>query len=203
MTRDLVFASSNPNKINEIKALISDQFRILGLQDLGIRDDIPETGSTLPENALLKAQYVSDWLRKRDRDMPVFADDSGLEVMALNGAPGVYSARYAGTAKDDKANNRKLLFDMQNTSKRQARFVTVVALLVNQKKYFFEGEVKGTIAYEPRGASGFGYDPLFIPRGYRSTFAELGPEVKNSISHRSRAIHKLITFLKIYYGIQP
>jgi XTP/dITP diphosphohydrolase len=127
--------------------------------------------------------------------MAVFADDSGLEVEALNGAPGVYSARYAGVPKDDQKNNQKLLTDLRQATNRKARFVTVITLLINGQVHYFEGEVSGTITHEARGKTGFGYDPLFIPTGYRSTFAELGPEVKNSISHRAAAVSSLIRFL--------
>lgn len=192
----LVFASANVNKIREINALVPKTFEVIGLADIGITEEIPEPGDTIRENSLLKAEYVRNFLRDKGRQLPVFADDSGLEVQALNGAPGVYSARYAGIPKSDEANNKKLLKELQAVTSRQARFVTVITLLMNDTVHYFEGEVKGTIAYEPRGNNGFGYDPLFIPQGYRSTFAELDPSTKNSISHRGRAVNQLARFLE-------
>lgn len=192
---EIVFASANQNKIKEISAVMGNRYGILGLKDIGITEEIPEPGATIKENSLLKAQYVADVLKKQGRNIPVFADDSGLEVEALGGAPGVFSARYAGSPKSDGANNQKLLHEMKQITKRQARFVTVITLIQNGQTHYFEGEVKGSLAYEVRGTTGFGYDPLFIPQGYRSTFAELGAEVKNTISHRALAINKLIGFL--------
>ena len=192
---ELVFASSNQNKIREINALLGKSYTILGLADIGVMEEIPEPGSTIKENSFLKAQYVTDYLKKQGKNVPVFADDSGLEVEALNNEPGVYSARYAGTPKDDEANNAKLLKALQNVTKRNARFVTVITLITNGELHYFEGEVKGTISYEGRGTNGFGYDPLFIPQGYRSTFADLSAEVKNGISHRGKAVKLLVNFL--------
>jgi XTP/dITP diphosphohydrolase len=193
---DLVFASANKNKIAEIRAMLPDTYNLLGSGDIGISREIPETGTTIKENSLLKAKYVSAFLINQGKNAMVFADDSGLEVEALKGAPGVYSARYAGEPKDDVANNRKLLSELKSFTKRQARFVTVITLIDEAGSiHYFEGEIKGTIAHESRGTSGFGYDPLFIPRGYRSTFAELGPEIKNTISHRGIAVGKLIAYL--------
>lgn len=196
----IVFASANTNKVQEINALIGNQYTILGLSDIGITWEIPEPGDTIKENACLKAQYVAEFLKKQGRNLTVFADDSGLEVNMLNGAPGVHSARYAATPKNDEANNQKLLHELRNITKRKARFVTVIALIQDETAQFFEGEINGTIAYQCRGTNGFGYDPLFIPRGYRSTFAELGPEVKNTISHRALAIKKLLHFLETGTG---
>lgn len=193
---ELVFASSNQNKISEISALIGESHTIIGLRDIGLHEEIPEPGTTIEENSFLKAKYVVEYLERQGKNFSVFADDSGLEVEALNGEPGVYSARYAGVPKDDKANNTKLLKALQNVTKRNARFITVITLISAGKVHYFEGEVKGTISYQERGSNGFGYDPLFIPQGYRSTFAELSAEVKNSISHRGRAIRQLIDFLK-------
>jgi len=193
---DLIFASGNAHKIKEIGAMLPNNFQLKSMKDVGIFEEIPETGTTLSENAELKARYVYELLKSKGVEAFVLADDSGIEVSALNGAPGVFSARYAGEPKNDTANNRKLLFELQNTTKREARFVTVLSLILNGKRYTFEGEVKGTIAYEARGRQGFGYDPLFIPRGFRSTFAELGEELKNSISHRAEALKKLLAFLK-------
>jgi XTP/dITP diphosphohydrolase len=195
----LIFASSNQNKIREINSLMSGTHTVLGLKDIGITEEIPEPGATIKENSFLKAEYVSKFLSGKTKTMPVFADDSGLEVEALNHAPGVYSARYAGVPKNVEANNQKLLRELNNITNRKARFVTVITLIMNNEVHYFEGEVKGTITYEPRGSNGFGYDPLFVPQGYRSTFAELSPEVKNSISHRGMAVRKLIDYLlKIY-----
>lgn len=192
---ELLFASSNPHKLEEIRRLLPERFALLSLKDAGIHEDIPETGETLAENAMLKALYAQRVLAAKGRHLAVFADDSGLEVNALNGAPGVYSARFAGVPKNDSANNRKLLEELEKQTKREARFVTVIALLLGNERFSFEGEIRGTIAYAGRGEQGFGYDPLFIPRGYRSTFAELGPEVKNRISHRAEAVKKLLDFL--------
>jgi XTP/dITP diphosphohydrolase len=191
----LVFASSNKNKIKEIKALLPQPIHLLGLEEVGIHTEIPETGLTIKENSLIKANYVSNFLQESGKEKAVFADDSGLEVTALNNQPGVYSARYAGVPKNDVANNQKLLQELSSISKRNARFVTVITLLINNQIHYFEGEIKGTIAYEARGDNGFGYDPLFIPQGYRSTFAELSAETKNTISHRGIATKKLVAFL--------
>lgn len=192
----LIFASANKNKINEIKTLLPQEFDLLGLEDIGITNEIPETGTTIKQNALLKAQYVLDFLNEKKQNFSVFSDDSGLEVLSLNNSPGVYSARYAGIPKNDEANNKKLLEELKLVTNRKARFVTVITLIINGDIHYFEGEVNGTISYEARGKTGFGYDPLFIPQGYRSTFAELGAEVKNAISHRANAVNLLIDFLK-------
>jgi XTP/dITP diphosphohydrolase len=193
---DIVFASSNKNKISEIKTMLPASIKLLGLSDIGITEEIPEPGTSIKENSFLKAKHVVDFLKTQDKHFSVFADDSGLEVEALNNAPGVYSARYAGIPKNDAANSLKVLSELQTITKRNARFVTVITLILNGEVHYFEGEIKGTIAYEARGSSGFGYDPLFIAQGYRSTFAELGMEVKNSISHRSIAVSKLVKFLE-------
>ena len=192
----LIFASANKNKINEIKTLLPQEFDLLGLEDIGITNDIPETGTTIKQNSLLKAQYVLNFLKEKKQNFSVFSDDSGLEVLSLNNSPGVYSARYAGVPKNDEANNKKLLEELKLVTNRKARFVTIITLIINGDIHYFEGEVKGTISYEARGKTGFGYDPLFIPQGYRSTFAELGAEVKNSISHRANAVNLLIDFFK-------
>jgi XTP/dITP diphosphohydrolase len=191
----LIFASSNKNKIKEVGDILPKDFTILGLHDIGIITDIPEPGSTIKENSFLKADFVRKFLADKNRVIPLFADDSGLEVSALNGAPGVYSARYAGEPKNDENNNIKLLKELNRTTSRQARFVTVITLILKDEVFYFEGEIKGTIAYEPRGKNGFGYDPLFIPQGYRSTFAELDKDLKNTISHRALAVKKLVSFL--------
>jgi len=190
----IIFASANKNKIKEIKALLPESFELLGLADIGTTEDIPEPGTSIKENSFLKAQYVLDFLKNKNEIVAVFADDSGLEVDALNSAPGVYSARYAGVPKNDTNNNKKLLEELKLVTDRKARFVTVITLIINGDVHYFEGEIKGTIAFEGRGMNGFGYDPLFIPQGYRSTFAELDAEVKNTISHRANAVKKLIAF---------
>lgn len=194
----LVFASSNPHKIDEIKALLPKHIQLLGLKDIGFQSEIPETADTIEGNAALKAGCIYNYLKNNPAYHHVYgviADDSGLEVEALGNKPGVYSARFAGEPKNDDANNQKLLKELQNITSRQARFKTVICLTTKGNTICFEGLVRGTIAYEPRGGSGFGYDPLFIPQGYRSTFAELGAEIKNSISHRANAVKKLLLHL--------
>lgn len=192
----LVFASANAHKIKEINALLPTGYTLFGLTDVGINYEIPEPGATIRENSFLKANHVLNTLKQQEKgSLAVFADDSGLEVETLHGAPGVYSARYAGTPKDDRNNNKKLLRELRHATNRKARFVTCITLLMNEQVHYFEGEVTGTIAFEERGTAGFGYDPLFIPTGYRSTFAELGAEVKNAISHRARAVKLLTDFL--------
>ena len=166
-----------------------DDFRILGLTDLNITEDIPEEAETLEENAMFKARFVHE-----RTGMNVFADDTGLEVSALGGAPGVYSARYAGEAKSFDDNIDKLLREMGSASERSARFRTVIALILDGKEYLFEGIVEGEIIRERRGTGGFGYDPVFIASGYDRTFAEIPLEEKNSISHRARAMKQLLDF---------
>lgn len=192
---NLVLASANTHKVEEIKALLPAGFSLITMKQAGINEDIPETGTTIAANSQLKAEYVYQKLKHVYADLAVIADDSGLEVEALNGAPGVYSARYAGEPKNDDANNKKLMLELTTQSNRKARFVTVITLITENKVKQFEGEVTGTIAFEPRGTTGFGYDPLFIPTGYRSTFAELGAEIKNGISHRSAAVKLLVGYL--------
>jgi len=187
---ELVFATNNKHKIREISALLNDDFRILGLTDLNITEDIPEEAETLEENAMFKARFVLE-----RTGMNVFADDTGLEVSALGGAPGVYSARYAGEAKSFDDNIDKLLREMGSASERSARFRTVIALILDGKEYLFEGVVEGEIIRERRGTGGFGYDPVFIASGYDLTFAEIPLEEKNSISHRARAMKQLLAFL--------
>jgi XTP/dITP diphosphohydrolase len=189
----LLFASANKNKISEIKAMLPAGFDLKGLADAGIVEEIPEPGETLRENSLLKAKYVSDKIN--DPETGIFADDSGLEVDALNGAPGVHSAYYSGLPKNDSANIKKLLFDLRNSTNRKAKFVTVITFILKGKVTVFEGEIAGTIAFEPRGTNGFGYDPVFVPQGSRSTFAQLPAEEKNAMSHRHQAVKKLISFL--------
>lgn len=196
---NLLFASSNQNKIKEVQALMPEGIRLYGLKDIAFTDDIAETEKTIEGNAKLKAEFIFNYLKNKPASIPidaVFADDSGLEVDALNGEPGVYSARYAGEPKNDENNNKKLLSELKNITKRNGQFKTVIAYTNNSQTQLFEGIIRGTIAYEPRGDKGFGYDPLFIPQGYRSTFAELDMETKNTISHRAQAVNKLIAFLK-------
>ena len=187
---ELVFATNNKHKIREISDLLDGNFRILGLADLGITEDIPEEAETLEENALFKARYVHE-----KTGLSVFADDTGLEVTALGGAPGVYSARYAGESKSFDDNIEKLLREMRNATDRSARFRTVIALILDGSEYLFEGTVEGEIIRERRGVGGFGYDPVFIATGSDRTFAEIPLSEKNLISHRAKAMRKLIEFL--------
>lgn len=187
----IVFASNNQNKIKEIQLLIGDQFEILSLKDINCDVDIPETASTIEGNAILKANYVT-----KNYGYPCFADDSGLEVDYLNGAPGVHSARYAGEEKDDNKNMEKLLVELSNRTNRKANFKTVIALNINNKQHLFTGIINGEIINDRRGTQGFGYDPIFIPKGYTTTFAEMSMEEKSTISHRGKAVKQLIEFLK-------
>jgi XTP/dITP diphosphohydrolase len=189
----IVFATNNENKLREINHILGDSFKLLSLRDLKIEDDIPENEPTLEGNALHKARYVHDILK-----MNVFADDTGLEVEALDGIPGVHSARFAGEAKDSNANIDKLLALMAGTSNRKARFRTVIALIMDGNEQLFEGIVEGNIICEKRGKEGFGYDPVFIPEGKEKTFAEMPLNEKNLISHRARAFEKLKEFLLKY-----
>jgi len=197
---NFLFASSNKNKIKEVQALMPAHIKLFGLSDINFTQEIAETAATIEGNAKLKAEFIWNYLNEHPSEIKidaVFADDSGLEVETLNWAPGVYSARYAGEPKNDEANNKKLLEELKQQTKRNAQFKTVIAF-VNKNAYKeFEGIIKGTMAYEPRGNSGFGYDPLFIPQGYRSTFAELDFETKNSISHRAIAVKKLVEYLNL------
>ncbi|MDR0871986.1 MAG: non-canonical purine NTP diphosphatase [Prevotellaceae bacterium] len=187
----LVFATNNAHKLHEVSALLQENVQLLSLNDINCHADIPETADTLEGNALQKARYVYE-----NFGADCFADDTGLEVEALNNAPGVYSARYAGEQKNPQDNMQKLLAEMADKDNRKARFRTVIALIINGKEYLFEGEVRGVIEREKRGAAGFGYDPIFTPEGFTETFAELPLEVKNEISHRGRAVKKLVEFLK-------
>ena len=185
----LVFATNNEHKLEEIRSLMK-RADLLSLKDLGILEDIEETGDTLNQNALLKAGYVFE---RYGHD--VFADDTGLEVKALDGAPGVFSARFAGEEKSAGKNIEKLLLLMKNKKNREAHFKTVIALILDGDIHFFEGIVEGTILEEPIGTNGFGYDPIFKPDGYDVSFAQMDIETKNKISHRGRAIEKLVEFL--------
>jgi XTP/dITP diphosphohydrolase len=186
----LCFASHNLNKVNELKALVGSNIDILSLDDLGVKEEIPETGKTLEENALQKAKFVVDTF-----SVDCFADDTGLEVKALGGAPGVYSARYAGEPANSERNMAKLLDALSGIDQREAKFRTVIALIQKNEVFSFEGVVEGEIAKNLSGVQGFGYDPLFIPKGFNRTFAEMSLEEKNKISHRGRAVEKLIEFL--------
>jgi len=187
----IVFATNNKHKLEEIKDILGKDFEIVSLAEIGCHEDIPETGLTLEENARQKSSYVVEHYGQN-----CFADDTGLEVDALNGEPGVHSARYAeGTDHDSEANMRKLLSKMSNVKERTARFRTVISLIINGVEHQFEGRVEGRIATEKHGKEGFGYDPIFIPEGYDKSFAELGEEVKNQISHRARAVKKLAEYL--------
>ena len=196
MELNLVFATNNEHKLNEAKAIAGGSFKVLSLKDIGCFDDIPETADTLEGNALLKARYV-----KQKYGYDCFADDTGLEIAALHNAPGVYSARYAGDAKDAKANMEKVLREMKTQADKSARFRTVIAFIKGEKEYVLEGIIDGTIIDEARGKTGFGYDPVFVPQGYTDTFAELGEEVKNTISHRAEAIKKLKQLIDELYNI--
>ena len=186
----IVFATNNQHKLCEIKKISKGQLEVLSLSDINCHEDIPETGETLKENALIKAQFV-----KNKFELDCFADDTGLEVEALNNAPGIYSARYAGEKCDSEDNMRRLLNEMKGIENRSARFRTVIALLLNNKEYFFEGEICGKIIDTKRGTNGFGYDPIFVPRGYDRTFGELSDDIKNHLSHRAIATQKLVVFL--------
>lgn len=188
--KKIVFATNNKHKLDEIRKISEGKLEILSLNDINCRTDIPETGTTLEENALIKARFVKD-----NFGYDCFADDTGLEVKALDGAPGVYSARYAGEDCRAEDNIRKLLTNLEGISDRRAAFRTVIALLIGDEQYFFEGAIHGKIIDERRGKSGFGYDPVFVPDGYEQTFAELGEDIKNNISHRAIATTKLIRFL--------
>ena len=186
----IVFATNNAHKLNEIRKISKGQLEILSLSDINCHEDIPETGDTLQENALIKAQYIKDIF-----GLDSFADDTGLEVEVLNNAPGIYSARFAGENCDSEDNMRKLLHDLEGVENRNARFRTVIALLLNGEIHYFEGEIAGEIIDAKRGSNGFGYDPIFMPHGYDKTFGELPEEVKNKLSHRAIATQKLVRFL--------
>ncbi|MGB5238032.1 MAG: non-canonical purine NTP diphosphatase [Flavobacteriaceae bacterium] len=182
----LVFATQNQNKIKEVRLLLPAKFELLSLKDIGCFEDIPETEPTLEGNAILKAQYVYDHY-----GYPGFADDTGLLVEALNGAPGVFSARYAGDQKNSEDNIDKILSKLKGIDNRKACFITVIALKTYNQLHLFKGEVKGNIEQQRRGNNGFGYDPIFRPEGYIETFAEMSVLLKNEISHRGRALKKL------------
>ena len=186
----IVFATNNAHKLSEVKAVLGEGFELVTLKEVGIVEDIPETGKTLDENASIKARYVYE-----RTGLDCFADDTGLEVEALNGAPGVRSARYATDGHDFAANNRKLLNELAGVENRKARFRTVISLIRSGEEIQVEGIVNGRIATEESGCEGFGYDPLFVPEGKEVTFAEMTAEEKNSISHRGRAVAELVKVL--------
>jgi len=187
----IVFATNNSHKLDEIRNILGSSFEVMSLNELGCHDDIPETGTTLEENARQKAQYIYDKYHCN-----VFADDTGLEVDALGGEPGVYSARYAGgEGHDSEANMTKLLKNLEGEDNRKAQFRTVIALIIDGKTSLFDGIVKGEIIKERRGGEGFGYDPIFQPEGYDKTFAELGNDIKNTISHRAKTVKALAEYL--------
>ena len=191
----LVFATNNKHKPQEVRDIVGNRVEVLSLSDIGCCDDIPETADTLQGNALIKARHIYG-----KYGIDCFADDTGLEVEALGGAPGVYSARYAGEECDSEANMRKLLENLTGKSNRNAQFRTVIALIIDGKEMLFDGIVKGTIATEKKGDSGFGYDPIFIPEGHTESFAQMSGEMKNSMSHRFRATQQLGDYLKENYG---
>lgn len=191
MKKELVFATNNAHKLDEIRAILGDKVEVLSLKDIHCEADIPETADTLEGNAALKAEYIY-----KNFGLDCFADDTGLEVEALGGAPGVYSARYAGgEGHDSEANMKKLLAELDGKTNRKAQFRTTICLIEGGAEHLFEGIVKGEIIEKKRGCSGFGYDPVFVPEGYTETFAEMGSEEKNKISHRARATQKLCDYL--------
>jgi XTP/dITP diphosphohydrolase len=191
MKRSLVFATGNQHKLEEVQGLLGKDFALSCLKEVGITEDIPETAFTLHENALQKAQYVYNKC-----GCACFADDTGLEIDALNGEPGVFSARYAGPQKDSLANMQLVIEKLQGVANRKAQFRTVIAYIDKYgNEYLFEGKIEGKIIDTPTGVQGFGYDPIFVPEGFDKTFAELPMDVKNSMSHRGRAIQKLVEFL--------
>ena len=187
----LIFATNNKHKLQEVRDIVGDRVEVLSLSDIDCNDDIPETADTLQGNALIKARYIYE-----KYGVDCFADDTGLEVEALDGAPGVYSARYAGEECDSEANMKKLLHNLTDKNNRNAQFRTVIALIINGEERLFNGIVKGVIATEKMGTSGFGYDPIFIPEGFSESFAQMDTSMKNSISHRYRATEELSKFLK-------
>jgi XTP/dITP diphosphohydrolase len=188
--QEIVFATNNNHKLSELRRIVGDRFKILSLAEIGCHDDIPETADTLEGNALMKARYV-----KERYGYDCFADDTGLMVDALGGAPGVYSARYAGPGHDSAANMALLLENLRGVTDRKARFVTVIALILDGVEKTFTGKVEGEILTAPEGDGGFGYDPVFRPEGHDATFALMSPDDKNAISHRGRATALLVEYL--------
>ncbi len=191
MIKQIIFATNNAHKLSEVQAVLGDRFRLVTLAECGIAEEIPEDAPTLEGNALRKARYVHE-----RTGVDCFADDTGLEVDALDGAPGVHSARYATDGHDFAANNRLLLRNLAGAADRSAHFRTVIALILDGREYLFEGRVNGRIAESEAGCGGFGYDPLFVPEGFDKTFAEMGADEKNAISHRGRAVRRLVEFLQ-------
>ena len=192
MKRKLVFATNNAHKLEEVSSILADKVELLSLDDINCHTDIPETADTLEGNAYLKSAFIY-----QNYGLDCFGDDTGLEVEALGGAPGVYSARFAGgEGHNAEANILKLMQELEGKENRRAQFRTAISLILDGKEYLFEGVIKGEIIKEKRGNSGFGYDPVFIPEGYDRTFAELGNEIKNKISHRALAVNKLCEFLR-------
>lgn len=190
---DLIFASHNENKVFEIATLVGNKYKILSLNDINFKEEIIENGSNLQENALIKARTIFNETGKN-----CFADDTGLLVKSLNNEPGVYSARYAGEQKNADDNMNLLLLNLNNKTDRQAKFTTIIALIMNGNEFIFEGELAGSIISEKKGSNGFGYDPIFKPSGYNNTLAQLDITEKNKISHRALAFKKMIDFLKVY-----
>ncbi|QZT36105.1 non-canonical purine NTP diphosphatase [Halosquirtibacter xylanolyticus] len=190
---EIIFATHNPNKLKEIQEMVGDTYQVLGLHDIDCHEEIAETASTLEGNALIKSSYIHEKYHHN-----CFSDDTGLEVESLNGAPGVYSARYAGPNCLAEDNMDKLLHELKGSENRKAQFRTVISLIIDDQKYEFEGVVKGEITLERSGKDGFGYDPIFQPEGYNKTFSEMSSSEKNLISHRGVAVRKLISFLKTY-----
>ena len=186
----IVFATNNPNKLKEIQTLIPKEIEIISLKEIGCTEDIPETGDTLEANAFQKVHYV-----KENYNYDCFADDTGLEIDALNGAPGVYSARYAGPEKSAEANIEKILNELQGKENRKAKFRTAIALTLNNEEHLFEGEINGHISKVKQGNEGFGYDPIFMPENEKRSFAQMSMEEKGTISHRGRAVKKLVAYL--------
>lgn len=192
MTHELIFATNNLHKITEIQSIIGDNFIIKSLHQIGCTEDIPETAPTLQGNALLKAQYIFNKYGKN-----CFADDTGLEIEALDGRPGIFSARYATDGHDFEANIDKVLEELAGVENRKAKFRTVIALILDGSVHYFEGIVNGEIISERKGIKGFGYDPVFLPDGFKQTFAEMPLAEKNKISHRARAVNQLVDFLNL------
>jgi len=196
MAEKLLFATSNPHKLREVREIFKDQYQIVGLDSIGFDQEIPETQGTIEGNAAQKARYLAGHTR-----LPVFAEDTGLLVDALDGAPGVHSARYAGFGSSDKENVEKLLEDMEGLNDRNAHFLTVVAYYDHQNEpVLFHGKIEGKIIDQPRGTQGFGYDPVFMPEGYEKTFAELDASIKNRISHRKRAFDSFFAYFEKING---
>ncbi len=189
--RRIVFATNNENKVKEIAQLLEKKYEILSLAEIGCHEELEETSSTLEGNARQKAEYVATHYK-----VDCFADDTGLEIEALNNEPGVYSARYAGPQRDSEDNMAKVLANLKNTENRHAQFRTAICLVLNNESYVFEGIAKGTIRKKKSGAEGFGYDPIFQPDGYDRTFAEMDKGEKNEISHRGKAVRKMVDWLK-------